>query len=317
MPRRRTECCALDPRELGNDPPEWILLLPAGSPVRLRDGRTFASAGAEAVIADWRRGNIDIPVDLDHASAWSDSAPAYGWVAAMEARDGAVWGRVEWTDEGRQIITSRRYRYYSPEFSVRPTSDALGREIYGIQGLALVNRPALQGVRALAREGNRMGDPIREKLGLADTATDQEVLAAIDRRAAAVQPPGEPAAPAPDMVPRADYDLVATRANTAETALAQRAQDDLRAEVASLVDGAIRDGKVAPASRDYHLGACRTQEDVADLRKFVDSAPVVLAAASAAAAGAPPNAGEQWDPEQQRLIRAAGLDPKDVPVERA
>ena len=120
------------------------------------------------------------------------------------------------------------------------------------------------------------------------------------------------------MVPRADYDVVAARANTAETALAQRAADDLRTEAEGLVDAAIRDGKVAPSSRGYHLETCRTREDVDRFKAFAAAAPVVLAANSAAApAGAPPNTGEQWEPEQQRLIRAAGLDPKDVPVERA
>ena len=384
MPRRRIECCALDPRELGSDPPEWILLLPAGSPVRLRDGRTFASAGAEAVIAGWRRGIVDLPVDIDHASTWSDGAPAYGWVTAMEARDGAVWGRVEWTNEGRQTITSRRYRYYSPTFSIRATADALGREIYGIQSLALVNRPALPGIPALAREesyhmGDRIraalglpddateqqvvdaiaaqrGQPravdyparIRQRLGLASTAGDEQVLAALEGAPAAAPAAGEaasataaaaapatggdaagaaPAATEPAsaaaaavapaeqrqaMVPLADYQVLAARTRTAEETLRARDEADLQAAAAEAVDGAIRDRKVSPASRAYHLETCRTRADVDRFKAFAATAPELVATASAAPSGPPPAGNPDalpmaTDPDARGVYEQLGL----------
>ena len=326
MPRKRLELHALAARPIGDGPPEWIVLVPAGDEVRTRDGRAWRSPGADALIAAHARQDLMLPVDLNHSEIYvapfGGDSPAYGWVTELEKRDDAVWGKVEWTEAGLTEVRTLRYRYYSPCFAVALSTDGT-QTIEVLTSVALCNRPALR-VAALARQEEFMADPIREKLGLADGASEQEVLDAIDRRTAAAaqppagQPPGQPAAAAPDMVPRADYDVVAARANTAETALAQRAADDLRTEAEGLVDAAIRDGKVAPSSRGYHLETCRTREDVDRFKAFAAAAPVVLAANSAAApAGAPPNTGEQWEPEQQRLIRAAGLDPKDVPVERA
>ena len=323
-PRSVPECYALAAQELGGEPPEWLLLLPAGPAVRLRDGRAFASAGAAAVVAEWQRQGLDLPVDLNHAEVhfapYGGDSPAYGWVTAMEVRAGAAWGRVEWTDEGRQTITARRYRYYSPTFSVMRTARG-GREIVGITSVALVNRPALPGIAALAREESNMKDGIRAALGLAEEATEQQVVEAI---ALLKQPPATAApaaaqsqagAPAADgaapaagqeTVPVADYQLVAARARTAEDALRARDEADLKAEAEAAVDGAVRERKIAPASRGYHLEGCRTRTDLDRFKAFAASAPELIPAGSAAPAGQPPT--DSRSPEEIEVDRQLGTD---------
>lgn len=340
VPRR---IYALAARDLGQPPAEWILLLPAGDAVLLRDGRAYGSAGAEAVVAEWRRQKLDLPVDLNHAEMWrapyGGDSPAYGWVTAMEVRNGGeVWGRVEWTDEGRRMVESRRYRYYSPTFSLTETAGG-SYEIGGITSVALVNRPALPDVEALAREDNRsMGDRIRAALGLADEATEQQVLDAIAQRspaagnapAAGNGPPAgaapaaaapaapaaaEPAAAEPaerrtTTVPLADYQLVAARARTAEEALQARDEADLKTAAAAAVDAAIEGRKIAPASREYHLANCRTRADLDRFKTFAAGAPELIAAGSAAPAGAQnaAGAGEARTPEDIEVGRQMGFD---------
>ena len=76
-------------------------------------------------------------------------------------------------------------------------------------------------------------------------------------------------------VPRADFDLAISRAETAEAALAQRQKDDREAEITSAVDEAIEAGKVAPSSRDYHIAACNAEGGLAEFRKFVAAAPAI------------------------------------------
>lgn len=347
--RTVSECYALAAQDLGGAPPEWLMLLPATATVRLRDGRVFASAGAEAIVAEWRREGLDLPVDLNHAEVHSapygGDSPAYGWVTAMEVREGAVWGRVEWTAEGRDTITARRYRYYSPTFLI--AARATGRrEIVGITSVALVNRPALPEVSALAREDNNMDnkDRIRAALGLADDATEQQVLDAVARLrqppaaapaqqrqdgtpasgAAAGGTPAAGAAPAADagagadggqgMVPMADYQLVAARARTAEESLRTRAEADLRAEAAAAVDGAIEARKIAPMSRDYHLEGCRSRADIDRFKAFAEAAPAMLQ--EQAAAGQPPNA-DSRSPEQIEVDRQLGVDGSAEPQDGA
>ena len=349
--RTVTECYALAARELGGAPPEWLMLLPATATVRLRDGRAFASAGAEAVVAEWRREGLDLPVDLNHAeihfAPYGGDSPAYGWVTAMEVREGAVWGRVEWTAEGRETITARRYRYYSPTFLVAAGA-AGGQEIVGITSVALVNRPAMRESSALAREeNNTMRNQVRAALGLADEATEQQVLDAIARLkqppavapaqqqqdgtpasgAAAGGTPAAGAAPGAGagtgadgagqgqgMVPLADYQLVAARARTAEESLRARNEADLKAEAAAAVDAAIEARKIAPMSRDYHLATCRSRTDIDRFKAFAEAAPAMLQ--EQVAAGAQPNdaGADRRSPEEIEVDRQLGVEPEGAPA---
>ena len=55
----------------------------------------------------------------------------------METRDGAVWGRIEWTAKAEQEIAQRAYLFLSPDMRIE------GIQIAALNGAALVNRPAL------------------------------------------------------------------------------------------------------------------------------------------------------------------------------
>jgi len=295
---------ALAARDVGQPPAEWILLLPAGNEVRLRDGRVFGSAGAEAVVAEWRRDKLKLPVDVNHAEMWraplGGEAPAYGWVTAMEARGAEVWGRVEWTDEGRELLSSRKYRYYSPTFSLTD-----GGEIYAITSVALVNRPALPEAGALARDngGNQEGSmkEIAKALGLSESATEAEIVARIG------------AGGAVNMVPKADYDAVLARAEAAEGQVKQTAADELRREAETVVTAAITKGVAAPSSKEFWLGLCATRDGLTSVRAHLESAPQVVntATAGAATAGAAPPARETRTPEQIEADRQMGFDEEE------
>lgn len=120
---------------------EWQMLVPAGT-FRGRDGRGPYTSDAAAVIAATRafHGATDIPTDYDHqlvhAARVGGTAPASGWVTALEERDGAVWGRVRWTAKASAHIAAGEYRYLSP---VIP-ADADGRVLL-LHSVGLVNKP--------------------------------------------------------------------------------------------------------------------------------------------------------------------------------
>lgn len=130
--------------------PDWIQILPAGS-FTGRDGRGPHRCDPERVIARTRTytGPVDIPVDydhqLEHAAKNGRSAPASGWITALEARKDGVWGKVEWTEKGRASVESREYRYVSPVyFHTREGT------VQAVESVALTNMPNLTGLKALA-----------------------------------------------------------------------------------------------------------------------------------------------------------------------
>jgi len=85
-------------------PPDWIQLIPAGS-FRGRDGRgpyVLDDPGAVIAATNALRMRAGIPIDYDHATDFAapngNPAPAAGWITEFAIRDGAIWGRVEWTE---------------------------------------------------------------------------------------------------------------------------------------------------------------------------------------------------------------------------
>jgi phage I-like protein len=78
-------------------------------------------------------------------------------------------------------------------------------------------------------------------------------------------------------VPRADYDLALNRATTAEAAIKDRDAAELDGKIEAAVNRAIKDGKIAPASREFYVASCRTEGGLEQFQKFAESAPQVIA----------------------------------------
>lgn len=134
----------------GISAPDEIQLLPAGE-FSGRDGRGPWRCDPAAVVSRTREGlgGLDIPVDYDHQIEFSQAngrpAPAAGWITGLEARPDGVWGRVEWTDGGRERIEAREYRYISPVYYYSETGDVIA-----VESAALTNIPNLSGLKALS-----------------------------------------------------------------------------------------------------------------------------------------------------------------------
>lgn len=168
---------------LAGEPPEWVELMPVGQ-VTFADGRkpiTLKDAAAviERSMAE-AAGNI-LPIDIDHgADRKGGSSEAAGWITELEVRDGAVWGRVEWTEKGHNLVAGKAYRFLSPNWwqtkSARPVVTRIG-------GAALVNVPALPQLKALASRKDTTMDreqqiAIAKALGLDETASPEEMATA-------------------------------------------------------------------------------------------------------------------------------------------
>lgn len=193
-------------------PPEWVMLIPAGE-FSGRDGRgPFRLARPEAVIGATNELEMaaGLPVDYDHATDFAAPkgrpAPAAGWIRELAVRDGALWGRVDWTPHGAMAITSREYRYLSPVFQYNAEGEVTRLLRAGLtnnpnlyltaisaQAAAGVRvrsaRPAINGSRAQSAAGAAQHpedkamatllDELRGILGLHDEVSAAEALAAV------------------------------------------------------------------------------------------------------------------------------------------
>lgn len=266
--------------ELRGDAPEWVELLPAGPVIRGRDGRAWAMGDPGAVIQATQADGMDLPIDYEHATEirapQGEPAPAAAWIDASSLRvsnSGAIEGRVSWTERGRAAVCAREYRYLSPVFIFSKATGAIVR----LTSAALTNQPNLN-IKALNRqqEDLPMAIPaaIREALGLPETATEVEVVSAINQNRQDLASARNSQQPSLDKyVPRQDYDTVLARASNAEQQLAERQQAEQDAEIQRELDSALAAGKITPATLEYHKAQCRTEGGLARFRGFVSAAP--------------------------------------------
>lgn len=271
--------------ELSADVPEWVEVLPPGPTVAGRDGRTWTYDPAEVMAnTQAHSAGADLPFDWLHATELKapqgDDAPASGWAREYRVNPrGALEARVEWTEQGRADIAARRYRYLSPVFIY----DSGGR-IHRFSSFGLTNKPnlllqALNAEQPTTENHLMLAAAIRAALGLSETATEDEAVAAIkalkEAKEAALN--SEKAPSLQLYVPRGDFDAVQLRANNAEQALAERDKADQDKAINAEIEAALKAGKITPATKGYHLAACQEQGGLERFREFVKAAPSVTA----------------------------------------
>jgi phage I-like protein len=278
---------------------------------------------ADAVVARFQADAADIPVDYEHAThiraPLGLDAPAAGWIVEMQARDGALWARVEWTDDGAEQLRSRSYRYYSPAFLLDESGG-----IVGVPSVGLTNRPNLR-VPALHRDGadtdpaSIPGDPsamlptaLCTALGIPETATEPEACAAVDAlkadRATALH-----RAQTPDLalyVPRADYDAVLHRLREQEERAAAAAAAELSRQIEDLIAQGLTAARITPATVDYHRAAAAAPGGLERLQAFVDAAPAVLSPETRT--GQPPAGTTALNADARAIMAAFGNTPETL-----
>ena len=291
--------------------PGWVQLMPAGPAIEGRDGRRWTMADPTAVA---RRSRVELAVDYEHAqdlkAPQGEPAPAAGWVEALAVRNGQIWAQVSWTEKARAAIAAREYRFVSPAF----THTREG-EVVEIVGAGLVNRPNFDMTALARREPPTLttdGAPMKEvlkALGLAETATEAEALTALGalRTALNAQQPS-----LEKFVPRADYEVAVNRATTAEATLAAQAKAGHEAKVAAAIDGALKAGKIAPASKDFYLATCSTADGLASFEKFVAGAPSVFGESSVGREDPAKKDAVALNAEQKAAAKALGIPEADL-----
>ncbi len=326
---------ALTPADAGEG--HWVQLCPAGS-FKARDGRGPFEAGfgdaLQAIIDRSKEiaGLTELVIDYDHQSVFGardgvgGTAKAAGWVKEMQVRANGIWGRVEWTPAASEAIKAGEYRYLSPVLLQNRTD---GR-VLAIRMAALTNTPALDLAEVAAsaafsvetsEEGASM-DKILAALGLAQGSGEDAVLSAITKLQASSTAVALAAGVAADAT--SDQVIAAFNAKMTRPDPAQfvplSALTELQNEVKVLqtalsadkagaaVDKAIKDGKLAPALKDW--GMSLASQDLAKFEAFAAGAPVLTAQQTTPARKRQEGDAPALDESQAAVAAALGIDPK-------
>lgn len=95
----------------------------------------------------------DIPITEGHEVM--DEKPAIGWLKKLTAEKDGLWSKVEWTEEGKELLAKKKYKYFSPEY-YRTYEDPETQEVYTnvLVGGALTNKPYFKELKQIVFSEN-------------------------------------------------------------------------------------------------------------------------------------------------------------------
>ena len=176
-------------KDLDGVVPEEIQVIPYGytnTPIGPFD---LDDAAAAAVMSAFAAQKNQMVIDYEHQTLQGTEAPAAGWISQLinKGADG-IWAVVKWTDKARQYLANKEYRYVSPVFQKRISDNKVLRLI----NVALTNQPNIDGMVPLVnkagdittkinKEENFMWKELLKRLGLPETATEQDAIVAINK----------------------------------------------------------------------------------------------------------------------------------------
>ena len=277
--------------------PEKVVLIPLGEVSSQKGPFLMDALAFKEIQSHFASRGIDVVVDYEHQTLTGGQAPAAGWVTALELTDQGVEGTVRWTEQAKQLLHNREYRYLSPVILKRKSD---GRAVR-LHSVALTNTPAIDGMVPMVNSWNGLMvegledidfEEEDEKmdlkqmaltLGLKETATEAEVLAEMQRLKAQTQLVANKA-----VLQELDLEESASLEDVKGALLAlknpagyvaaeafRKLQEKVqRQEQQELVTLALSEGKITPAQKDW--AEEYALKDPEAFRKFLEKAPKVV-----------------------------------------
>ena len=258
----------------GDAVPTRVLLAPWGSVESTNGSFVVDEESVQLAAQAFEEHGTDLPIDYEHQtlggtySSPNGQAPAAGWIKGIAAQPGVgLLADIEWTEQAREMLAAKEYRYLSPVAIIRKTD----RKLVAIHSAALTNKPAIVAMQPIV---NRV-DPspvetkdrplarLRAELDLAPDAAPEEVLLAASQRF------GE---------------------------LRRQAQ---RRHVEDRVREAIEAGKLVEAQRTWAETLVAREEELFD--EWLRTTPVVVSRG----ASSPPKSGDVGEPGQGAIATKA------------
>ncbi|WP_147440316.1 phage protease [Notoacmeibacter ruber] len=277
----------------------WIKIMPRGR-VTTRDGRSYAF-DPEMLAARFAKDEVRVPVDFEHGTVHLASkgqkSDAIGWIEEVEARPDGLWGRVDWLDAGRAALTARTHRYVSPSFPHDSAGNATWlHSVSLVTAPALANMPALAGATLSTSEEASMTKKIAAALGLAETADEPAMLAAISKLkdGTATVPTAirnalglddsadEPATLSAiatlqksegETVPKAVHEQAMANLSAAQGRLDKIEGERRDEKVEALLEGALKDTRITPGEKEHYAKLCASDDGFEQVKALLAATP--------------------------------------------
>ena len=289
-------------------------------------------ASLRSMVEAYRTRGIDLVIDYEHQSLQGERAPAAGWIKDLEARGDGLWARVDWTQQARDYLAKKEYRYFSPVLRLDPET----RRPTALMHVGLTNVPAINHLpplvarwggeaaitgellsgepgrrspamkRESGKEEAKMVEQLKRLMGLQPEEEERVVcgkaLETFRGLAAVLDLPGEVSAS------QLRGAVEALKAGSERLLKAEEELQALKVRVATetsarVVEEALKAGKVSPAQRGWALEYCR--RDLEGFRTYVERAPKTVPT------------GEELELLREAHHDEAGLLPEDLAVCRS
>lgn len=276
----------------GKEAPAEFRLLPAGK-FRSHDGRptdcaewVMSDEDGRRLVAEANARRSDYVIDYEHSTLHAkekgEKAIASGWYKNLEWRpgDGLYTTDAKWTAAASAHIAADEYRYLSPLF----TYDKKTGRVLKLICAALTNDPGFDGLTDLAalsateffnqeESMNELLKKLLAALGLSETASEEETLAAVEAlKSAKKAVEGQAAASAAIPDPAKYVTMEALAALSADNQKLQADYAALSAQIETdkrdkLIAVGMADGKITPALEPW-----AREQSIAALSSFIEKA---------------------------------------------
>lgn len=258
----------------------WILIAPFGEHPNVVGNQVFDQEAANAVVAHHRSllGRVGrlfkgLPIYVGHpdyapnAHEYPDKT-VYGQLTELAVRADGLYGRAEWTAEGKAMVNEGQFRFQSPHWGMTPIKNwKLAPESYRpvqLYSIGLTNQPNLP-VPPLPAQNEARTQPedtmnkkkLVELLKLQPAANTAEVTDAQIEAAVEALLGQHAAANAKATTLEANLTAANDRATQAEAAVTAANSRATQAEAArneQLVTAAVNEGRITGADRAGWLG---------------------------------------------------------------
>lgn len=263
-------CYAIALNTAGKAVPDWLHVLPLGTFSGI-DGRgPYVVKDADALVSLFQSEGKKLAVDENHstdlAAKKGFSAPARGWIVELQKRSDGIWGRVEWTPEGKALMEGKSYGYLSPVFghAVKPPY-----VVNRLMRVALTNDPNLTLTALHAQKGSvvdmeELLATLRSELELGSDADGAAILDSL-KKLKVSRNSADPA----QFVPIGTFQETVAELNKLRSGISQQTAE-------KIVDQAVAEGQILPFMKDWAVSLC--QSNAAAFDDFLNGAGKPIAA---------------------------------------
>lgn len=231
--------------------PEWIQLIPIGQWDHDLYGRISIAASD---ILEFKRNfeaKIRKGVFITAGHEGSEELPAQGWVLAVDNRPDGLWGKVDWTQLGKQTLSDKQFKFFSPEFYLEyedPETHQVYRNV--LTGGALTKSPYFKELQAVVFSDKHINQPQPNTMNTADILkkkaserSDAE-KAFLTANKAKMSEPEIAQVTAEEAAAKVEADAAAAKKAEEDAAAAKKAEED-----ANEAKGLNRDGSVKASEK--------------------------------------------------------------------